>query len=551
MFWFAVGWLWPTSSLLDLPVHSHQERQRPGALTEQQRVLPRASPATDGVNRSSKPGFRLADCRQVVFSGDPHNLLGLPPDIAVAKAMIPRKREIPGRRVPRVAEREDWCASGLTNLAVSLPEANTLAHLNYLKGHFGCLQRVGGERMFFNPEMVLVKFSSASLISVVRVELGRELEAARAIAGRGDVEFAELDILQQRCFLPNDPLIGNQWHHATIQSFEAWNYGAGQSSVRVAIVDTPFQMDHPDLIANTVAGWDAVANQPVTFSPGIDHSTLGAGLVAAAANNGLGVAGVANCLVLPINSNGFESELCNAVYWAASNGVRVVNISWTGAGSDALNAAGNYLKVQAHGLLVMAGENGTGQLAYPNQPDIWAISMTDAADNQHSKYGAAIDFAAPGWAVYSTLSGGGYGSGSGTSYAAPIFAGVVARLFTINPVLEPDDVIDILKTTARDLGDPGWDMWFGWGRINFGAAAVQAQARLPRISIVGCTSNQVMIATGLKTRFSCQLWRSAVTNSFCWTLVSNMQVSTNGNQLVLTDPSSLTGGALYRVSVSE
>ena len=199
----------------------------------------------------------------------------------------------------------------------------------------------------------------------------------------------------------------------------------------------------------------------------------------------------------------------------------------------------------------MAGENGSGQLTYPNQPDIWAISMTDGADNQRSKYGAAIDFAAPGWAVYSTLAGGGYGWGSGTSYAAPIFAGVVARLFTINPVLEPDDVIDILKTTAKDLGDPGWDMWFGWGRINFGAAAAQARARLPRISIVSCTSNEVTVVTGLKTRFSCQLWRNAVTNSLGWTLVSNMQVSTNGNQLVLTDPSSLTGGALYRISVSE
>lgn len=465
--------------------------------------------------------------------------------------MIPHQREIPGRRVPLVAEREDWCAGGLTNLAIALPEANTLAHLNYLNGQLGCLQRLGGETLFFNPEMLLVKFSAVSLISVVRVEPGQELEAARVIAGRADVEFAELDILQQRCFLPNDPLIGNQWHHTRLESFQAWNYGAGQSAVRVAIVDTPFQMDHPDLVANTVAGWDAVANQPVISSPGIDHSTLGAGLVSAAANNGLGVAGVANCLVLPINSNGFESELCNAVYWAASNGVRVVNMSWTGAGSEALNAAGNFLKAHAHGLLVMAGENGTGQLVYPNQPDIWAISMTDAVDNQRSKYGASIDFAAPGWAIYSTLAGGGYGFGSGTSYAAPIFAGVVARLFTINPVLEPDDVIDILKTTAQDLGDPGWDMWFGWGRINFGAAAVQVQARLPRISIVGCTSNQVMIATGLNPRFSCQLWRSAVTNSFSWTLVSSMQVSTNGNRLVLTDPFPVAGGALYRVSVSE
>ncbi len=273
--------------------------------------------------------------------------------------------------------------------------------------------------------------------------------------------------------------------------------------------------------------------------------------MSAAANNGLGVAGVANCMILRINGNGFRERTLQRRLLGREQWVRVVNISWTGADSDALNAAGNYLKVQAHGLLVMAGENGSGQLTYPNQPNIWVISMTDAADNQLSKCGAAIDFAAPGWAVYSTLAGGGYGLGSGTSYAAPIFAGVVARLFTINPVLEPDDVIDMLKATAKDLGNPGWDMWFGWGRINYGAAAAQARARLPQISIVGYPSNQVMIATGLKTRFACQLWRSAVTNGFDWALVANRRVSTNGNQLVLTDPAAPGDGACYRVSVSE
>ena len=205
LFSCAVVWLWPTSSRVDIPVLGRLEGRRPDALTDRKMVSSLISLGSDSATRSSKPEFRFGDCCQVTFEEDPWRLLGSPPDIAVAEAMIPHKREIPGRRVPRVVEREDWYTPGLMNLAVPLPEANTLAHLNYLNGHLSCLQRPGGERRFFNPEMILVKFGAASLVSVVRVEPGRELEAARAIAGRGDVEFAELDFLQQRCFLPNDP----------------------------------------------------------------------------------------------------------------------------------------------------------------------------------------------------------------------------------------------------------------------------------------------------------------------------------------------------------
>ena len=101
--------------------------------------------------------------------------------------------------------------------------------------------------------------------------------------------------------------------------------------MRLAIVDSPFQMDHPDLAANTDSGWDVVANEPVTSNSGIEHSTMCTGMAAAVINNDVGVAGAANCRILPININGAISEMYNATLWAATNGVRVVNISWSGA----------------------------------------------------------------------------------------------------------------------------------------------------------------------------------------------------------------------------
>ena len=265
----------------------------------------------------------------------------------------------------------------LADRAVPLPEANTLAHVNFQARRFGRLKTRNHETLLFNPETVLVKFRNQAHVGVLRVEAGDELESARTLAERQDVEFAELDILQRRAFSPNDPLAGNQWHHQVIGSFGAWDQCLGQPFIRIAIVDTPFQTDHPDLAPHTDIGWDVVANEAVTSSTGIEHSTMGAGLAAAVIGNGLGVAGASNCRIVPININGAISEMYNAIIWAADHDVRVVNISWTGGDIDTLETAAAYLKTHSRGILAMAAGN-LGVPAYTtNQPDIWCISMTD------------------------------------------------------------------------------------------------------------------------------------------------------------------------------
>src|SRR5678815_5575140 len=114
---------------------------------------------------------------------------------------------------------------------------------------------VKGGRLF-NREVVLVKFRNVRHVAALRVEPFRELDAIEALRERDDVEFAELDSFESREFQPEDPLISNQWHHQAIGSFAAWNYSLGEPSIRIAIVDTPFQMNHPDLAAHTDTGWD-------------------------------------------------------------------------------------------------------------------------------------------------------------------------------------------------------------------------------------------------------------------------------------------------------
>ncbi len=447
-------------------------------------------------------------------------------------------REIPGRRVPELITMAGMVATDLDLRAVPLPEANLAS------------ARVS-TNLLLNPEVALVKFRGKALVSALRVEAGREAEAVELLRRRTDVEFAELDTFERRQFTPNDAQFGSQWQHQVIGSARAWDYGLGQGTARVAIVDAPFQMDHPDLAANTVSGWDVVANQPITASAGIAHSTLCAGMAAAVINNGVGVAGAANCRVLPININGAISEMYNATLWAASNGVRVVNISWSGATNAVLEAAGQFLKTNAGGILVMSAVDGNGTLNGPNQPDVFCVSMTDAADNfQLTLRGAYIDFAAPGYQVYSTTTGGGYATATGCSFAAPLVAGVMAWMLGTNPTLQPDEVIGILTNTAVDLGPAGWDQFYGWGRLDFGAAAAATVATLPNILSAQWTHNTVAVTAHYRAGLTYSLWRAGAWGEGNWAQVATVQESTNGGAIILTDLAPPAGEAFYRVQAA-
>jgi hypothetical protein len=483
----------------------------------------------------------------------PFGDLNLPPDFDRLAFHEPAPEEDSGRRIPELVSWSELSSQDLAQRAVPLPQADTLSHFNYTNRQFGRLQTAGGEIRLFNPEVVLVKFKGARHVAALRVESGRELQAVRELGARPDVEFAELDCFEKHESFPDDPLLTNQWHHQVLGSVQAWALNQGQSFVSIAIVDAPFQMNHPDLAPNTVNGWDVDQNIAVTNSSGIDHSTLCAGLAAAVINNGLGIAGMGNCTILPININGAISEMYDAVIWAADHGVRVVNISWTGGDSDTLNAAGAYLEAADRGLLVMAGGNLGVSPYTTNQPDIYCISMTDAADNMQSLAGPQVDFAAPGWNVFSTMTGGNYGFASGTSYAAPVFAGVVAVLFSINPTLGPDDAIAILKTTAHQPnGWPAgeWNSFYGWGRIDFAAAAAAAEATLPVITSLVLTNSQARVTASYRTGVTYSLWRRDLLTVGSWSQVTDTIATTNGEAISFVDPLPAEGSGFYRIEAT-
>ncbi|HEX7863030.1 MAG TPA: S8 family serine peptidase [Verrucomicrobiae bacterium] len=381
-------------------------------------------------------------------------------------------------------------------------------------------------------------------VEVIRTTAGMEDDAVAVLKRRADIEFAALDTVQTRQFTPSDADVSVQWHHSSLGSFEAWERGLGSSNVTIAIVDYPFQMDHADLAANVGAGWDVTDEMPILTAAGDAHSTGAAGLAAAVIQNGLGVAGIGNFRVVPIGITGAISEMYQAVLWAADHNIRVVNISWTGGGEEVLQAAGEYLEERVQGLLVMPGLNGVGRLDLTNQANVICVSMTDAADNARSVSGPHIDFAAPGWDVYSTTTGNGYAIARGTSFSAPLFSGIAAAVMSINPALNAAQVLDVLRVTAIDKGSAGWDESFGWGRVHFGAAVDQTLKTLPKITTVTREASEFRVTVQSAFPLQLALESSDRAAGGEWTLVDERvatSVSTSFNDRPLTQ------AAFYRV----
>jgi hypothetical protein len=309
-----------------------------------------------------------------------------------------------------------------------------------------------------------------------------ETAMARAFAQRPEVAFAELDEIRKPDAVPNDPGYGNQWHLPKISAPAAWDTATGSSSVIIAILDTGCDPTHPDLAPKYVPGWnfyDGTSNTSDVYG----HGTATAGTATAYANNGNGIASVAwNCKIMPIrisDVNGYASfsTAASGLTWAADHGARVANISYQMTNSSAISSAAQYFMSKGGVVTISAGNYSTVHTNADN-PYVLTVDATDSSDNlaSWSDSGADVDIAAPGVDIYTTCNGGGYGSWSGTSFSAPIVAGVAALVISANPALTGAQVQDILKSSSDDLGAPGWDLTYGAGRVNAARAVAAAVA---------------------------------------------------------------------------
>lgn len=341
------------------------------------------------------------------------------------------------------------------------------------------------------------------------------------IAVAAEPEFIEY--IGQR-FTPTDPAYGQQWQlnntggsggvaGADIAAERAWDFTLGRG-VRVAVIDNGFDVRHLDLSAAIVAEsgfFDATSTfrQTLTNYPDNSHGTFCAGMVAARHNNGNDGCGSApECELMLVAARndqvGTQATLARALAYAADPRLEVAGAD-VAAGADVIvsslgpNGANWALTTVLENAILFAarqGRRGRGTpifwassngnnvdigldevVSHPNVIAVGRSRRDDLEDN--SARGPQLAFLAPGVSVVSTASGGGTRTSTGTSFAAPLSAGVGALVLSINPDLTAEDVRQILCDTCDKIGGVTYDARghhddYGFGRVNAFRAVIRA-----------------------------------------------------------------------------
>jgi thermitase len=310
---------------------------------------------------------------------------------------------------------------------------------------------------------------------VVRVPRSSAALLADKMKSSGFSTYVEPNIKFQASLTPNDPNWTLQWGPKKIEADYAWNTTLGSSSILVAVIDTGIAHTHPDLAANYVAlGYDWVNNDN---NPMDDegHGTHCAGIIAAVTNNGKGIAGIAQVKImaekgLDDQGSGSSIDLANCIIDAVDKGADILSMSWGSYFySNVIHEALEYADSKGVLCIGAAGNEGTNLKHYPAAlPEVISVSATTSSDARASwsNYGSWIELGAPGEDIFSTYAPSGYRSLSGTSMACPHVAGVAALAWSKFLGYPKDWLRNWLRYTSNDLGSPGFDTYFGYGRVN-------------------------------------------------------------------------------------
>ncbi|NLB81299.1 MAG: S8 family serine peptidase [Clostridiaceae bacterium] len=312
-------------------------------------------------------------------------------------------------------------------------------------------------------------------------------QARKRFRGNKNVASADYNIqFELMDVIPNDALFYQQWSHCFTDAAIGWEAAALGQEVVVAVIDTGVKIDHPDLSGRLLEGYNTITGgTDVTDNKG--HGTFVSGIIAAAANNEIGVAGVAgqfNVKILPIKidnetANIDLAEMLEGVLCAIDRGADVINISLGAAIApeeippifvniinDALNAD---ITIAAS-----AGNDYDSTVNYPASFE-GVISVgshnSSGVKSSFSNYNEFVDLSAPGEIVYSTTDDGGYDTGNGTSYSSPYVAGIAALIKSLNPQKTRQNIYDILTTSAiKPPGQEGRSDEYGYGYANVAGA---------------------------------------------------------------------------------
>ncbi|MBI5706071.1 MAG: peptidase S8 [Armatimonadetes bacterium] len=317
-------------------------------------------------------------------------------------------------------------------------------------------------------------------LDIVALQLPTALgvnQAIKTYASQKIVKYAEPNAVYYADFTPNDSLFAQQYAHKRIQTELAWDITQGLNTVKIAVIDTGCDINHPDLMGKVLPGHD-FANNDDTVEDNQGHGTHVSGDAAASTNNSMGVAGPGfNCMVLPVKASEFggftEDAIINSIKWAADQGAHVINMSFGGwFPSQAIEDACNYAWAKGSVLVAAAGNDPVTDKHYPAAyPVCIAVAASDQFDRQSdfTTYGDWVDVASPGVAILSTTVGGGYEAWDGTSMASPVCAGVVGLIWSVAPSFTNTQIRALLEDNTDFVGN-----WVAHGRINAYKAVLAA-----------------------------------------------------------------------------
>ena len=340
---------------------------------------------------------------------------------------------------------------------------------------------------------------------LLQVPTGQVPNVLATLQSNSKVMVAEPNYIALIFSAPDDPDYTKQDYLTNIQAQHAWDITTGSSDVVIAIIDTGLEVDHPDLSSKISVnkgedgfdnqgrdkrnnqvdddnngyiddwqGWNAIDNNG-ELGDANGHGTHVAGIAAAEANNRQGIAGVSwGARLMPIKAfdksgNGSYAQIAKALLFAARHRVQIINLSAGGtASSQLLKAAIDYADASGSLIIAAAGDTGSDQPTFPASLDpVIAVGAIDQ-QNKHadfSTYGKAIDLVAPGVKIYSTVPGRGYEARSGSSMAAAEVSGAAALLASLPQLHSPGSIRQALLSSAKDIGDPGVDSYFGAGLL--------------------------------------------------------------------------------------
>lgn len=386
---------------------------------------------------------------------------------------------------------------------------------------------------------------------------------------------------------PSSPWDTIYWKGKNFKLYlEKINPFSESSPLTVAVIDTGIDYHHEDLKENIwknqeeiadngidddgnfyiddIYGWDFTDNDNDPMDER-NHGTHVAGIIGAKTNNLKGIASLPkelklmNLRILDASGEGYFSDAILALEYAVDNGAIIINNSWGGWGfSQALEDALSFAYNAGCIIVASSGNNASNIDDYwysiASSPKVIAVSASDREENRawFSNYGVKIDVAAPGDDILSTLLNNSYGEKSGTSMAAPYVSSLAALIKSLRPNFTNEEIRQVIRASADDILDSGWDIYSGFGRINAERAVKIDSVITTKITSPMGTVRGMVEIKGIVSGNSLLDYKVEISPfpSLSWKEIASGNTSSSNERILATLDTSLWPNGKYLIKLS-